>query len=222
MHQWNTYTDFNQASQAAADFLAERIDAFLKENGVCHVILPGGNTPVTCLNLLAKKSLSWDKVHWYLGDERCLPQGDPERNDLMLDLNLWSAMDKTYIHRIPAELGADEAAAQYRNEIKAINAFDIAFLGIGDDGHTASLFPGHEALNDHRSVIPVYHSPKPPSDRVSLSLDTLHKTKTKIVLVAGREKAHTIKKIKEGAAFPINCIGDINWFIDQESNTAEI
>ena len=221
MHQWNIYHDFKQASQHAADFLARHIDNYINNNGVCHVILPGGNTPIECLKLLSEKTLSWEKVHWYLGDERCLSPGDSERNDLMLENNLWSKINKANVHRIAAELGAEEAAAQYRNEIKDINSFDIAFLGMGEDGHTASLFPGHEALNDTRSVIPVYHSPKPPSDRVSLSLDTLSKTKTKVVLVGGSAKKQILKRIKDNEPFPINSIGDINWFIDEASHTSE-
>lgn len=215
MHHWNIYPEFNEASQQAADYLAQKIEHYIKNNGVCHVILPGGNTPVASLGMLAEKPLAWDKVHWYLGDERCLPQGDAERNDFMLENTLWSKMERTHIHRIAAELGTEEAAAQYRNEIKDIDAFDIAYLGMGEDGHTASLFPQHEALEDQRPVIPVYHSPKPPSDRVSLSIDTLAKTKTKIVLVSGKSKAPVIRQIKEGAALPINSIGDIDWFIDE-------
>ena len=217
MHQWNIYSTYNEASIHAADYIAQKIEHYININGVCHVILPGGNTPVESLRMLAEKSLDWNKVHWYLGDERCLPLGDSERNDLMLQNTLWSKMEKTNVHRIPAELGAEKAAAQYRDEIKDINEFDIAYLGMGEDGHTASLFPEHEALNDHRSVIPVYHSPKPPSDRVSLSLASLGKTKTKVVLVSGKSKAPIISKIKEGITFPINRIGDIDWFIDKDA-----
>lgn len=215
MHQWNIYTTFNEASQQAADFLALQIERCIQSKDICHVILPGGNTPVESLRMLAEKKLDWEKVHWYLGDERCLPQGDSERNDLMLEKTLWSKLADTHVHRIAAELGAEQAAALYRDEIKEINEFDIAYLGMGEDGHTASLFPEHEALQDHRPVIPVYHSPKPPSDRVSLSLDTLAKTKCKIVLVSGQSKAAILTQIKAGDKLPINSIGDIDWFVDK-------
>ena len=221
MHKWNIYPDFDEASQQVADFLAQKIDEYLQKNGVCHVILPGGSTPVESLKLLSQKSLAWDKVHWYPGDERCLPQGDTERNDLMLENVLWSKITGTHIHRIAAEQGAEKAALQYRDEIKAVSSFDIAYLGIGEDGHTASLFPGHPALDDHRSVIPVHNSPKPPSDRVSFSLDTLQKTKTKVVLVGGAGKSAVIKQIKSGESLPINQIGDIYWFIDAAANKTE-
>lgn len=221
MHEWNSCPDFDEASQQVADFLARKIDEYINEKGICHVILPGGNTPVESLKLLSQKSLAWDKVHWYPGDERCLPRGDAERNDLMLENVLWSKMPKTHIHRIAAEQGAEHAARQYREEIKNISSFDIAYLGMGEDGHTASLFPGHPALEDHHSIIPVHDSPKPPPDRVSFSLDTLQKTKTKVVLVAGSSKAPVIKQIKSGESLPINRIGDIHWFIDTAANKTE-
>lgn len=221
MHQWNVYKKFEEAAKQAADFLAASIEDCLQDKGVCHVILPGGNTPVLTLELLAEKSLSWNKIHWYMGDERCYPQGHSERNDLMVDNHLWSRISKTNIHLMPAELGAEKGAELYRNEIKVINNFDIAFLGMGEDGHTASLFPNHLALKDERSVIPVYDSPKPPSDRVSLSRNTLTKTKIKIVLAVGHSKSDVIAKIKAGENLPINTIGDIYWFVDEAAVNSE-
>lgn len=218
MHKWFVYKEFNEAAKEAAEFLAKNIEECIETNGVCHVILPGGNTPVPSLELLAKKSLPWSKVHWYLGDERCCPQGHADRNDLMLDKHLWSRISQTNIHRMFAELGAEKAAELYREEMKSIEAFDVAFLGMGEDGHTASLFPDHEALEDNRSVIPVYNSPKPPPERVSLSTETLRKTKVKIVLVSGKEKATVVSRIKKGESLPINSIGDIHWFIDEAAN----
>ena len=219
MHRWNVYTTFAEAAKKAADFLADNIADCIQNKGICHVILPGGNTPVPSLEILAEKSLPWDKVHWYMGDERCLPQAHAERNDLMVEKHLWSRISKTNIHRIPAELGPDKGAELYREEIKSIDVFDIAFIGMGEDGHTASLFPGHEALKDNRSVIPVYDSPKPPPERVSLSLETLKKTKVKIVLVAGKAKSAVVAMIKSGEPLPINSIGDIDWIVDEDANT---
>lgn len=215
MHKWFVYSDFDLAAKAAADFLAEHIEQSLKQKGVCHVALPGGNTPASCLAGLAEKALDWEKVHWYLGDERCYPSGHAERNDVMLQKNLWSRISKTNIHRIPAELGAESGAEKYRELIDAIDYIDIAFLGMGEDGHTASLFPGNVALQDTRSVVPVHNSPKAPDDRVSLSSGTLQKAKIRMVLTAGSAKADMIARIKKGEALPINGIGEINWFVDE-------
>ncbi len=217
MHKWFIYDEFDAVSKAAAEFLAKEIEACLRNKNICHVILPGGNTPATCLRYLANKKLPWEKIHWYLGDERCFPRDHSERNDVMLDKNFWSLLNIANIHLIPAELGAEKAAEHYREEIATVDHFDIAFLGIGEDGHTASLFPENQALGDSRSVIPVYHSPKPPSDRVSLSLQTLRNAHCKVVLASGLSKASIIERIKNGESFPINCIGDINWFIDQDA-----
>jgi len=220
MHNWLVYDDFDTASNAAANFIADNIKDCLLQRDICHVALPGGNSPVKCLGYLAAKDIPWHKVHWYLGDERCYPIGHAERNDLMLDKYFWSLLGKTNIHRMPAESGAEKAAEHYREEIAAVDYFDIVFLGVGEDGHTASLFPDNAALDDSRTVIPVHNSPKPPSDRVSLSQKTLATARCRIVIACGSEKAPIIKRIKEGEPLPINSIGDINWFIDRDALSA--
>ena len=219
MHEWFVYDEFDAVSKAAAEFLAKKVEICLHDKDVCHVILPGGKTPGSCLRYLANKKLPWQKIHWYLGDERCYPKAHAERNDVMLEKSFWSLLSNTNIHLISAELGAEKAAELYREEITIVDSFDIAFLGMGEDGHTASLFPQNKALADFRSVVPVYHSPKPPSDRVSLSLQTLRDACCRVVLVSGTSKALIIKRIKEGELLPINCIGDINWFIDQDASS---
>ena len=220
MHNWLVYDDFDSASKAAADFIADKINECLSKKDVCYVALPGGNSPITCLGYLAAKKITWQKVHWYLGDERCYPAGHDERNDVMLENVFWSLLDETHIHRIPSELGAEKAAEMYRDEISAFEHFDIAFLGMGEDGHTASLFPNNAALDDTRSAVPVYDSPKPPEHRVSLSRNTLQKAQYRIVITSGISKAAIIKRIKNDEPLPINRIGDINWFIDEETFSA--
>ena len=222
MHKWSVYDEFDQASKSAADFIADKIAECILKNGICHVVLPGGNTPAICLGYLAEKPLNWDKVHWYLGDERCLPQGHAERNDVMLEKYFWSHLSNVHVHAIPADLGADKAAEIYRQEISSVACFDIAFLGMGEDGDTASLFPDNEALKDARSVVPVYNSPKPPGERVSLSSKTLSKAQCRIVLAAGEAKADIIARIKKGEALPINCLGDINWYVDKAAVTENL
>lgn len=220
MHNWFVYDEFNDASKAAADFISRQIKASIQQRGICHVILPGGNTPSHCLNDIAQQDLAWDKVHWYPGDERCYPAGHEDRNDVMLQKSLWSHISEPHIHqnnvhRIPAELGADEAAKSYRQTISIIEYFDIAFLGMGEDGHTASLFPTNKALHDKRSVVPVYDSPKAPDQRVSFGIDTLKKARCRVVLTGGASKAPVIKQIRQGEALPINTLGDINWYLDK-------
>ena len=215
MHKWFIYKELDQAAKAAADYIADIIENTLQQNDVCHIALPGGNTPKYCLSYLAKRNLPWNKVYWYLGDERCFPKGHAERNDVMLEKYLWSKISSTHVFRMPTELGAEQAAAVYRDVIATFDHFDIAFLGIGEDGHTASLFPGNDALNDARSVIPVYNSPKAPSERVSLSIETLRLALNRIVLVGGIEKSDIIMRIKKDEYLPINSLGDIHWYVDE-------
>ncbi|VAW70673.1 6-phosphogluconolactonase, eukaryotic type [hydrothermal vent metagenome] len=215
MHNWHVYRTFEEASEAAADFLSTQIEKSVNKKNISHVVLPGGNSPQKCLNKVLKKSLPWDKIHWYPGDERCYPQGHNDRNDVMLQNNFWSHINNPHAYRVPAELGAEKAAAMYREIISAIDQFDIVFLGMGEDGHTASLFPDNMALQDMRSVVPVYDSPKPPSERVSLSVNTLKRANCRMVLTGGKGKSGAIKKIRENVLLPVNCIGDINWFVDE-------
>ncbi len=215
MHNWHVYNTFDEASEAAAHFLAAQIEENIRNKGICHVALPGGNSPQACLNYLLIKSLPWDKIHWYPGDERCYASGHSDRNDVMLQKNLWSRIDNAHVYRMPAEQGADKAATMYREIISAIDNFDIVFLGMGEDGHTASLFPDNIALQDTRSVVPVYNAPKPPAERVSLGLNTLKAAQCRMVLTGGVGKAAIIQKIKENVLLPVNSIGDINWFVDE-------
>jgi len=222
VHKWFVYKELEQAATAAAEFVADKIEASIQQKNICRVALSGGNTPKYCLAYLADKKLPWEKVHWYLGDERCFPAGHAERNDVMLDKYLWSKITDTHIYRMPTEKGAEEAAAAYRAVIAGFDCFDIAFLGIGEDGHTASLFPANDALDDTRSVVPVYHSPKPPSERVSLSVETLKRTLNRVVLAGGNEKASIIARIKVGEPLPINCLGDIDWYVDEAAVASSI
>ena len=218
MHKWFVYNEFSEASNAAADFLAKHIETTIKKKDICNVVLPGGNSPAACLKILQKKKLPWNNVNWFIGDERCYPLGHVDRNDVMLDKNLWSQLSASNVYRIPAEFGPEQGAKVYREVLKSIDSFDIVFLGMGEDGHTASLFPDNEALKDSRSVVPVYDSPKEPRERVSLSINTLKQADCRMVLTGGPTKSPVISRIKEDALLPVNMIGDINWFIDEAAN----
>ncbi len=220
MHSFNVYSDAESVAQAAANYLQKLIESFLTDNRVCHIALPGGATPARCLELLAMKNLAWENVHFYLGDERCLPVGDLARNDTMIRDKLWSriAIPEDNLHTIPAEQGAEVAAGLYAELLMMIGRLDIVVLGMGEDGHTASLFPNNPALKDRRAVVPVYAAPKPPAERVSLGLNTLRAAAMKVALVTGESKCDVVRQIKAGAAFPITKIGSISWFLDEAAN----
>lgn len=211
------YPDAESVAQAGADFISELISACIRADGVCHVALPGGSTPARCLELLSHKPLPWRKIHWYLGDERCYPQDHPERNDTMIAQQLWSRIEAPAenFHPIPAELGPDRAADSYASLIHGVGRLDIVVLGMGEDGHTASLFPGNPATESEQAVVAVYDAPKPPPERVSLGLTTLRSAKQRVVLVAGNAKRDALARVKRDEPLPINRIGPCYWFVDQ-------
>ncbi len=182
----------------------------LRERGVFHVVLAGGGTPRKVYEQLAQEQHDW--AHWqvWFGDERCLPPNDPERNSRMAQEAWLSqvAIPPQNIHVIPAEWGAAAAAESYGRELGAIGAFDLVLLGIGEDGHTASLFPGHdwgEAI-DAPDVLAVFDAPKPPPERVSLSARRLSRAEVVLFLVAGAGKREAVKAWRGGVTLPAAAI----------------
>ncbi len=220
MHCYNIYKNPEAVAKAATNYLSQQIELCIADKDVCHVALPGGGTPARCLELLSAKTLAWEKIHWYLGDERCYPIGHSERNDSMINDKLWSrvTIPQQNQHIIHAELGAEDAAQQYTKLLHSVGALDIVLLGMGEDGHTASLFPGNPALDDERTVVPVFNAPKPPAERVTLGLSTLKQAGQRIALVTGIGKRDAMHQIKAGAALPINQIGMIHWYLDQAAD----
>jgi len=217
MEQLQIYPDAEAVAQAAADYLYDQLIACVNEKGSCHVALPGGSTPARCLELLSGKDLPWENIHCYLGDERCYPPGHAERNDSMIQQRFWSRIDAPpeNLHRIPAELGPERGAEKFSSTIEDIGKLDIIILGMGEDGHTASLFPGNPAVDDRRAVVPVSHAPKPPPQRVSLGLATLQAAAQRVVLVTGHNKQDALMRIKQGEPLPISQIGASHWFVDE-------
>ena len=211
------FPDAEAVAQAAAEFLYDQIKTCVNAKAVCHVALPGGSTPARCLELLSGKQLPWSSIHWYVGDERCYPPGHPERNDSMIQKQLWSRIETPAenLHPIPAELGPELAAEKYSGLIDEIGSIDIVVLGIGEDGHTASLFPDNPALESGHSVVPVFDAPKPPAERVSLGLTTIQSAGQRIVLVSGSSKREALAQLKQGTPLPIALIGASHWFVDE-------
>jgi len=178
--------DSEAASLAAATLLARAVDETVATRGAAHLALSGGSTPRRCYELLGPLVEDWRAVHLWFCDERCVPPDDPLSNSRMAREAL-DAPGATW-HRIPGELGAAAAAAAYERELADV-VLDAALLGIGEDGHTASLFPGHPALAAAGRAVAVHDAPKPPPERVSLTLQALNGARELVLLVTGREKA---------------------------------
>lgn len=211
------YPGSEQVAQAVADYLCLQITACVKQKGLCHVVLPGGSTPARCLEILAEKTLPWKNIYWYPGDERCYPVGHAERNDTMINAKLFSqqkSASKNFFP-IPAELGPEQGAENYAALLDATAAMDIVVLGMGEDGHTASLFPGNVALEDQRSAVPVYNAPKAPGQRVSIGLTTLKNAAECIIIATGENKREALAKLNAGVELPVGLVGADVWFIDE-------
>lgn len=179
----------------------------LAERGVFHLVLAGGTTPEALYRRLAELATDWSAWQLYFGDERCLQKADPARNDRMVR-TAWLdhvALTAAQIHAIPAELGADAAARRYGGTLADVPEFDLVLLGLGEDGHTASLFPGH-VWPEGLDAIPVSDAPKPPAERVSLSPGRLSRARRVFFLVAGAGKRAALKQWRTGARLPAACI----------------
>lgn len=218
MKKFNVYANPEAVAQAAADYLFQQITSCVKNKGLCHVVLPGGSTPARCLQLLTKQALPWENIHWYPGDERCYPVGHAERNDTMIYKKLFSQQPNTAknFHPIAAELGPEQGAEAYATLLAGKN-IDIVMLGMGKDGHTASLFPGNIALDDRRRAVAVFNAPKPPLERVSIGLHTLKNADEKLVIATGSNKRDALIKLKEGEPLPVSLLEADFWFVDEEA-----
>ncbi len=176
----------------------------LQERGAFHLVLAGGNTPRALYQRLQELDTDWSRWHIWYGDERCLPADDAERNSRMagaagLDT---SPIPREQIHDIPAELGAVVAAQYYATTLSEQGAFDLVLLGLGEDGHTASLFPGHVDAETASDVVPVFNAPKPPPERVSLSVRRLSQTHAVLFLITGAAKRAAVQSWRCGEALP--------------------
>lgn len=190
------------AAQACRIIIAEA-DAAIRERQTFRIVLAGGNTPRRTYEMLAGMVQDWSAWEIFWSDERCLPADHPGRNSRMAH-DAWLspvAIPASQIHPIPAEHGAARAAAEYSTLVVDRQPFDLVLLGMGEDGHTASLF----SMNgDHIApVIAVHGAPKPPGERVSLNFQTLRACRKQLVLVTGADKSAALLAWQQDARLPI-------------------
>ncbi len=212
----HVFPDAEGLAAAVADSIASCAEADVRTRGVFHLVLAGGRTPRRAYETLRAKSVPWQRVHVWFGDERCLPRGSPGRNDAMAAEALLRhvPLPAEQIHPIPAELGPDAAAAAYARELASVPVLDLVLLGLGEDGHTASLFPGHPALRDPRPVVPVHDAPKPPPERVSMGLSLLNSARRRLVMAAGEAKHAAVMRIRRGEDLPAARLAAAEWYVD--------
>ena len=204
MMRWTVLEDSAAVARAACDRIIHAAQRAIAQRGRFRIVLAGGSTPEETYRLLAESPLDWSGWHIWFGDERCLPAGHPERNSGLAERALLSrvAIPPGQVHPMPAELGAEQAAAEYARALPDDGIFDLVLLGVGEDGHTASLFPGHHHI-DGSTVVAVHDAPKPPAERVSLGERTLAGCRQLLVLAAGAGKRDAIQRWRHGEDLPI-------------------
>jgi len=234
-HEILICADPAELAREAARRFAELADVFVRDVGKFSVALSGGSTPKAMFQILAEKpfanSLPWQSIYFFWGDERCVPPDHPDSNFRMANEALLARVPipRENIFRIPAE---DEdphrAATRYeetlRNFFKEETPhFDLVFLGMGPDGHTASLFPKSEALHRNDRVAVANYVEKFQSWRITLTAETINRARNVIFLIAGADKAPALQKVLEGTSdleqYPSQLIqpyfGALLWLVDE-------
>lgn len=195
----HSYKNATLLIDSAAHFIAERINQKILDQGSCRLALAGGNTPRPVYQRLAQTDLSttidWKSVHFFWGDERCVPADDTTSNYHMAQTALLAhvPVDNANVHRIQVQQGPRTAAAQYA-ETLGDTPLDIVLLGMGSDGHVASLFPQTPNLASNERVIPTI-SPIPPVQRVSISLREINEANEVYLLVSGADKSKRLGEV---------------------------
>ena len=207
--RWHGVSDERAFQQAAIEMILAGAAQAIHERSQFHLVLAGGNTPRGIYHGLCAAQTDWSVWHIYFGDERCLPPADSARNSRMA-ADVW--LDRVPIppyqlHMIPGELGAFQAARRYALTLQAVGDFDLVLLGLGEDGHTASLFPGREwgIAPGSPDTLAVFEAPKPPQ-RVSLSAARLSRARQVIFLVRGESKHRAVAEWRAGKDIPARAI----------------
>ena len=194
--------------------IANRVEVLagqaIQKRGCFHLVLAGGTTPAGLYRQLSFRKPDLDHWRFYLGDERCLPPGHTDRNDQMIQ-EAWPQLQRmaaSQFARMPVELGPEQAADSYTRVLGQVTEFDLVLLGMGGDGHTASLFPGRFVGQNPESpsVLPVHQAPKPPPERVSLSAHRLSRAWRVYFLISGESKRPAFTAWLKGADLPVRHI----------------
>lgn len=221
-------------AEAAYD-LTRIISTAIDHRGEAHIFLAGGSTPRRLYKYLATsnvgRTIPWGKVHIYFGDERNVPSDDPDCNYNMANQSLlkWISVDPTHIHRIQGELSAEEAAEAYNNKLKycvpssanGLPNADLIILGLGPDGHVASLFPDTDILDNTTDYAAAVWVEKLKTNRISITYPVINNAENVWLFVSGEEKREIVDKIfnyHTPGRYPAERIdpqGILTWYLDE-------
>lgn len=222
MVRWTWFSSDEALRLAARDFIAQKAQTAIAARGAFHIVLAGGTTPRAVYQQLPTLETDWQAWHVYFGDERVLPADHPERNSKMAS-DAWLrqvSIPALQIHPMPTELGLDKAYAAYTTLLAEVGEFDLVLLGLGEDGHTASLFPGHAwgAAKEAPDVLQIRDAPKPPPQRLSLSAHRLSRSRAVLFLVTGAGKREAVIRWRSGEEIParaIDCENGLDVYLDR-------
>ncbi len=208
--RWHPVADADALQVAAYRWILDAAARAITARGKFTIVLAGGNTPRGVYAMLRDTGAEWSRWDIWFGDERCALPDDPQRNSLMAR-TVWldhAAIPPDRVHVIPTELGADAAAGAYADALRDVGDFDLVLLGLGDDGHTASLFPNRDmgVGTDAPDALAVFDAPKPPPQRVSLSASRLGRTREALFLVEGESKHDAVARWRGRANIPARAI----------------
>lgn len=231
------FEDLDDLSRAAASLFVELANEAVRDHGAFRVALSGGSTPKKLYSLLARPEFStripWHAVQLFWGDERCVPPDDPESNygmahDVLLQR---IAIPATNVHRIRGEMDPGQAAAEYEALLREsfgagpnrVPRFDLVLLGLGGDGHTASLFPGTSALEETKRLVVAVYVEKLNAHRISLTLPVIDHSAAVVFLVSGEDKRSIVAQVLAGsgdrAELPAQRVRSLDdkvvWFLDR-------
>lgn len=222
----------DELARGVADALVGKVSQGLRQQPLFSLVLAGGNTPRALYLLLAKEyrqRIDWGRVHLFWGDERYVPHDHPASNFRMAYETLIAPLNipPENIHPMPTDAASpDDAARLYEQELRnffgEMPRFDLVLLGIGADGHTASLFPDTSALEERKRWVAVGEAPVEPCVRLTLTLPVLNAARTVYFLVTGADKAETVRRVlMENAPLPAALVqpedGELVWWLDKEA-----
>ena len=206
----------SQTFKSAANTITELIDNSINQYQTANVIIASGNAILQTLGCLSA-IINWQKVNWFLADERCVAANDPQSNRLQITRVLEKSLGEKYGTVIAPDtrITPEKAVADYASRIASISMFNFCLLGMGNDGHIASLLPQHSALSSNESCCLVTDSPNPPSERITMTLKTFARVSSRVLITVGAAKNDAIRKYIADPQTPVRLFNPTIIFSDR-------
>jgi 6-phosphogluconolactonase len=228
--------DIEELSHEAALWIRNHIERTLHEKDRFTMVLAGGNTPKKLYQILAsvkfRDTIDWSKLDFFWGDERYVPFSDERNNAKMAFDTLLDEVpvNKSHIHPVATHLTPDQSATEYENILRGLfadnaNTFDLVLLGLGDNAHTLSLFPGYGLTQEKKQWVKAFYLEEQKMHRITLTPPVVNAAANVMFLVSGKDKARALAQVLESEynpeLYPAQCIqpasGNLFWFVDNDA-----